>query len=138
MGRNSTSKFQLSILALALLLFVSAAYFAFALPSVTYVSPTLSDNATTGSNWVYVNVTSTENLNQSLLEWGNASGFTNVSMANSSLTNWYANMTDLTDGTYNYTVWAENATGGWNVTGRRFVGVESLYVDKTINEITIS
>ncbi len=99
------------------------AILSFALPSVTFQSPTLSDNATTGSNWVFVNVTSSEDLNRSLLEWGNQSGFTNVSMDNSSLTNWYANMTDLADGIYNYTVWAENATGGWNRTERRWVTV---------------
>ncbi len=47
------------------------AYFAFALPQITFQPPTLSDNATTGSDWVFVNLTSSENLNQSLLEWGN-------------------------------------------------------------------
>lgn len=100
-------------------------YFAFALPSITYISPTLSDNATTGSNWVFVNVTSSENLNQSLLEWGNQSGFTNVSMGNSSLTNWYANMTNLADRTYNYTIFMQNTMGNWNQTGRRFVTIDT-------------
>ncbi len=35
----------------------------------------------------------------------------------------HVNMTNLVDGTYNYTVWAENTAGGWSQTGRRFVTV---------------
>lgn len=125
--KKSTSNARWPVIALsAAAMLALFAIFTFALPNVTYVSPTLSDNSTTGSNWVYVNLTSSENLNQSLLEWGNASGFTNVSMSNSSLTNWYVNMTDLADGTYNYTVWAENATDGWNQTGRKYIIVRSV------------
>ncbi len=55
---------------------------AFALPLATFVSPTASDNITATSNWTYINLTSSENLTQSLLEWGNSSGFTNVTMMN--------------------------------------------------------
>ncbi len=125
--RKSTAKLHSSaIIFSAAAMLALFAILSFALPSVTYVSPTLSDNATTGLNWVFVNVTSTEDLNQSLLEWGNSTGFTNVSMDNSSLTNWYANMTDLADGTYNYTVWAENTTGGWNWTERRYVTIDTI------------
>ncbi len=126
--KKSTSRLQSSIVAtFGFMLLALFAYLTFALPSVTFQPPTLSDNATTGLNWVFVNVTSTEDLNQSLLEWGNTSGFTNVSMTNvSGMRDWYQNMTDLADGTYNYTVWAENATGEWNQTGRRFV-----YIDTT-------
>ncbi len=102
-----------------------ALYSVFASPSITFIPPTLSDNVTTGSNWVYINLTSSENLNQSLLEWGNSTGFTNVSMFNSSATNWYVNMTNLTDGAYNYTIYAQNTTGEWNQTARRFVTVDT-------------
>ncbi|MFH1431708.1 MAG: hypothetical protein ABIG84_00630, partial [archaeon] len=125
--KKSTSNARLPAIAFsAVAVLALFAILSFALPQVTYVSPTLSDNATTGANWVFVNLTSSENLNQSLLEWGNTSGFTNVSMSNvsASITNWYVNMTSLTDGRYNYTVWAENTTGGWNRTARRFVVVQ--------------
>ncbi len=99
-------------LALSGILLVFFAYVAFAFPAIIYVSPTLQENATSGLNWTHINLTSSEALNQSFLKWGNLSGFTNVTMANDSLTNWYVNMTDLVDGTYNYTIWAQNTTGG--------------------------
>lgn len=103
------------------------AYIAFSMPAINFVAPTLNDSATTTSNWTYVNLTSSENLNRSLLEWGNSSGFTNVSMANvSGMASWYVNMTNLADGAYNYTIWAENTTGRWNQTARKYV-----YVDTT-------
>ena len=105
-----TMKFAL-FSALAFLSFVCLVS---AIPQITFVSPTLNDQETTISNWVYINQTSSEDLNQSLLEWGNSNGFTNVSMTNSSMTNWYANMTNLPDGTYNYTIFAQNTTGNWN------------------------
>ncbi len=73
--KKSTSKLQGSVAVFfAAVLLAFLAYFAFALPVVTFISPTLQDNATTGSNWVFANLTSSEDLNQSLLEWGNASG----------------------------------------------------------------
>lgn len=122
---DAGSAHKVALLFLSVFLF-SLAYLAFALPSITFVPPTLQDNATTGSNWVYINLTSSESLNQSLLEWGNSTGFTNVSMSNSSSTNWYFNMTNLADGTYNYTIFAQNTTGDWNQTRRRFVVVDTV------------
>jgi len=121
---GSVRRFALLFLCASLF---SIAYFAFAIPSISFVPPTLNDSATAGFNWVFVNVTSTEPLNQSLLEWGNQSGYFNLSMLNSSPTNWFLNVSSLPDGAYNYTVWAQNTTGDWNQTGRRFV-----YSDTTL------
>ncbi len=98
---------------------------AFALPSATFVSPAPSENATTNTNWTYINLTSDEELNQSLLEWGNASGFTNVSIDNSSLVNWFFNMTNLADITYNYTIWMQNTTGNWSQSQRKWITVDT-------------
>ncbi len=106
--------------------FTGYIFLAYGVPAITYVSPTLSGNATTNLNWTYINITSTEDLNQSLLEWGNQSGFTNVTMTNSSLANWFVNMTNLTDGTYNYTIWMENTTGNWNQSTRKWVTVDTV------------
>ena len=92
--------------------------------TITYVPPTLDNASYTNNNWIYVNTTSDENLSQALLEWGNSSGFANVTMSNSSLTNWYKNMTSLTDYTYNYTIWAQNTSGVWNQSVRQFVTVD--------------
>ncbi len=72
-AKKSTSNARLPTIAFsAVAVLALFAILSFALPTITFISPTLSDNATTGSNWVYVNVTSSEDLNQSLLEWGNA------------------------------------------------------------------
>ncbi|MCG2724524.1 hypothetical protein L6303_07315, partial [archaeon] len=95
-------------------------------PAITFLPPTLPGNSTSVSNWIFVNVTASEGLNQSLLEWGNSTGFTNVSMANSSATNWYANMTGLSDEVYNYTVRAENLVGNWNNTGLMTLTVDAV------------
>ncbi|VVB61710.1 Uncharacterised protein [uncultured archaeon] len=107
--------------------FSIAGYIAYGIPAVSYVAPTLSSNSTTGFNWTYINITSTENLTNATLEWGNSSGFTNVSMLNTSLTNWSVSMTNLADGTYNYTIWAQNTTGNWSQSARQFVTVETAY-----------
>jgi len=115
---GSTHRFALLFLGAFL---VSIAYFAFALPSISFVPPTLNDSSTTGANWVFVNVTSTEPLNQSLLEWVNLSGIYNLSMLNSSPSNWYINVTNIPVGNFNYTVWAQNTSGYWNQSARRFV-----------------
>lgn len=93
--------------------------------TVTFVGPTLQGNKPSNSSWVYVNVTAGENLDASLLEWGNSSGFTNVSMANASLKNWFANMSGLSDGTYNYTVLARSQGGEWSRSERVFVTTDT-------------
>lgn|GEM_PF-771053 len=105
---------------------LSLAYSAFALPSITsYDTPTLEVNATSAVNWTYINITASEDLNLSRLEWGNSSGFTNVTMSNNTLTNWYVNISSLVDATYNYTIWMQNATGNWNQSERRWVTVDT-------------
>lgn len=96
----------------------------FGSPTATFVSPTPANNENRSWNYTYINITSDENLNQSFLEWGNSSGFTNVSMDNSSLTNWYVNMTSLAEYNYNYTVWAQNTTENWNQSIRQYVTID--------------
>ncbi|MBU4245481.1 MAG: hypothetical protein KKE71_00385 [Nanoarchaeota archaeon] len=97
-----------------------------ALPIMEFVAPTLANNSYTAFNWTYVNITSSEDINRSFIEWGNLSGFTNVSMLNDSLINWHINMTELADGIYNYTIWAENTTGDWNQSIRQFVIIDTV------------
>ncbi|VVB60829.1 Uncharacterised protein [uncultured archaeon] len=119
---------RLTLLALYVFLLASLSYFAMAFPAVDYVPPTLPNNSATNLNWTYINITSSENLTQALLEWGNSSGFTNISMSNSSGGNltWYVNVTGLADRTYNYTIWAQNSTGNWNQSVRRFVTIDTI------------
>ncbi len=122
-----------------ILLFFSIAYFAFAIPSITFIPPTLNDSVTTQSDWVYVNITSSESLSAAFVEWGSSLGFTNFTMSNTSLTNFYRNITNLTDGMYNYSIWAQNTTGDWNQTERRYVTVDNIppYNISACQELTI-
>lgn len=58
---KSASKLQLSFFAFSAFAVAALfAYFAFAAPAVTFIPPTLSDNSTTGANWVYINLSSSE------------------------------------------------------------------------------
>ncbi len=100
----------------------------FASPSVYFISPTPQNGTITNETWVFVNISSSENLSQALLEWWNASGAYNVSMTvynAGSSTYAYKNMTNLADYLYTYRVWAENTTGSWNVTEFRYVRVDT-------------
>ena len=82
---------------MSLVLSVAMLYGVFAMPLVTSNSPTVANYTTITNNWTYINITSDENLSSSFVEWGNSSGFTNVTMSNTSLVNWYVNMTLLVD-----------------------------------------
>lgn len=116
-----------NLLFLAVIVLFVPANAAYGAPSITYNSPA-SDNTTTTYNWVYVSITSNETLNQSVFVWGNASGLNNISMFNASLDNltWFVNMTGLSAGAYNYTVFAQNTSGEWNPSARRFVTVSAI------------
>ncbi|MCK5176958.1 MAG: hypothetical protein KAQ92_04490, partial [Candidatus Aenigmarchaeota archaeon] len=99
--------------------------FASGAESIVFVDPTLPNDTQTSNNYVFVNITSTDDLNQSFLKWGNASGFTNISMSNYSLTKWYVNRTLLSDYNYNYSIWAQNTSGDWQESNIQLVGVNT-------------
>ncbi|MCK5177641.1 MAG: hypothetical protein KAQ92_07995 [Candidatus Aenigmarchaeota archaeon] len=105
-------------------LVVFASFFSYAIPTITFLLP-MDDDAVINENYAYINITSDENLNLSLIEWGNSSGFSNITMDNSSTTNWYINMTNLVDYAYNYTIWAQNTTGYWNQSERRYITINT-------------
>ena len=118
--------------------------FASGADSIVFVSPTLPNDTQTSNNYVFVNITSTDDLNQSFLKWGNSSGFTNISMSNYSLTNWYSNMTLLSDYNYNYSIWAQNTSGDWQESNIQIVTVNTtvpvimngkLYVSLTLPNV---
>ena len=111
--------------------------FSYAIPTVTFVLPTENNGTTTNDKYTYINITSDEPLNQALIEWGNASGFTNITMDNSSTTNWYINMTGLSDHTYNYTVWAQNTTGNSNQSQRQFITINTTKYPRIFPTIII-
>ncbi len=96
----------------------------FASENISFVPPTPANNSVQNTNSVYVNITSTEALSSALLNWGNSSGYTNVTMSGSG-TNWYKNMTSLADGDYNFSVWAQNISGTWVQTEVRILSIDA-------------
>ena len=96
----------------------------FASENISFVPPTPANNSAQNTNSVYVNITSTEALSSALLNWGNSSGYTNVTMSGSG-TNWYKNMASLIDGSYSFSVWAQNTSGTWVQTQRRFLSIDA-------------
>ncbi|MFH1472323.1 MAG: PGF-pre-PGF domain-containing protein [Nanoarchaeota archaeon] len=100
-------------------------------PEITYNNITPDDNATVANNWINISINSSEELNQSILEWGwaNGSAPTNFSMINDSLDNktWSYNVTGLSTGRHNYTIWAQNTTNdNWTQTEMRFVFIGAI------------
>jgi len=96
----------------------------FASTDISFVPPTPANNSVQNTDSVYVNITSTEALSSALLNWENSSGYTNVTMSGSG-TNWYKNMVSLTDGSYSFSVWAQNTSGTWVETDRRFLSIDA-------------
>ena len=69
----------------------------FSPPDLWFTSPS-SNGSTTSNNWIYVNVSASENLNTCLLNWYNGT-WTNVSMAVTEQY-CYVNMTGLNPSSY--------------------------------------
>lgn len=90
-------------------------------PQITFISPTPSNGSGRDVDWFIANVSLSENASSAEFEWTNASGSYNYSMSNSSLTNWYYNMSGMADNTYTYKVYATDAYGNENVSEEQTV-----------------
>jgi hypothetical protein len=96
-------------------------------PALIFVPPTLPNQSVTGNNWVYINVSSNENLSMCLLDW-NAMNESMVVNGNYC----YINKTNLTDNSYYFRIWGNDSLGNLNVTEDR-----EIIVDTTPPYITI-
>ncbi|WP_367883971.1 hypothetical protein [Thermococcus sp. JCM 11816] len=92
--------------------------------SLSFVSPTPKNNSSINSDYVFVNVTSDRPLEIALLEWNGH----NLTMHNTSSTNWYLNITGLTNGHYEFRAWGRDSLGNWFSTEVRTVTVNSTVV----------
>ena len=113
--------------------------------TVLFVSPTPNNTANSTAFIFYINITSNENLNQSKLSWTNSTGTINLTMSNTSLTNWNITLTNsttpLNDGSYSYEVWAQNTTGLWNTSETRTLTIDRTrpsIINFTINDTSPS
>ncbi|MEM4702942.1 MAG: NosD domain-containing protein [Candidatus Pacearchaeota archaeon] len=90
------------------------------IPEIRFVSPTPSDLSIQRQNWVYVNVTSLNNLDTALLEWNS----NNITMSGSGK-NWYYNKTNLSSTQHFFKVYGQSS-GNWNASELRRVTVDTL------------
>ena len=87
-------------------------------PVITFVDPTPANNSVLDRNYVFVNVTSNESLATALLNWNGV----NITMHGHG-TNWYFNMTGLSNGAYAFKVYGADQAGNWNMTELRIVSI---------------
>lgn len=96
-------------------------------PNLWFVPPTPINNSIRNQSWIYINVSSSENLSVCLLDWHNGS-WQNLSMTISDLY-CYINMTSLTDFQYNFLVYANDTADNWNSTGIHNITINSTPTD---------
>lgn len=87
-------------------------------PVITFVDPTPANNSVLNRNYVFINVTSNEPLATALLNWNGV----NMTMQGHG-TNWYFNMTGLSNGVYAFKVYGADRAGNWNTTELRTVTI---------------
>ncbi|WP_456475477.1 NosD domain-containing protein [Candidatus Pyrohabitans sp.] len=87
-------------------------------PGMTFVAPTPANGSVVTVDYIYINITSSEDLNTALLDWNG----TNYTMSGSGR-NWYLNRTGLANGAYTYRVWANDSAGNMNASESRIVTV---------------
>jgi len=85
-------------------------------PEISFVFPTPDNNSQTRNNFVFINMTTNENLNTIFLEWNGS----NESMSGTEL-NYYINKTDLSKGNYSYKIFANDSFGNMQETGIRHI-----------------
>ena len=93
--------------------------------NITFVSETLDNNSQTLDDFVYVNLTFDEdNTDSCLLEFNNNT-LTNHTMTVDG-TSCYYNLTDVSNGNWNYTVYVNDTYGNLNNSDQRDVQVQAL------------
>lgn len=102
-------------------------------PNITFVTPTPADvRANLTVNETFINITSTNDLNWSVLAWWNVTvGITNFTMFNDSFTHWWFNMSNLTRGEYNFTVFVQNTSFNWTESDRHFITIAGGLINIT-------
>jgi len=97
-------------------------------PMVIFVPPTPANNSEITVDYAFINVSVNENVSVALLNWNG----TNITM-NGSEKNFYLNITNLSNGNYTYSVYANDTAGNIGVSELRkvFVNVTTAPQDTT-------
>jgi len=93
-------------------------------PVLTYANPTLSNNSKTNRDYIYINVTSDVNLTNATLKWNGVSNFNMTGTG----TNWYYNVTGLSNGVYSYYVLGYSTQNVSNVSLTRVVNITQMNI----------
>ena len=96
-------------------------------PQLNFVTPTLDNQSYTNNNWIYINVSSNEQLDTCLLDM-NGVNYTMTVVG----TYCYINKTGLSDGTYYFRVYGNDTAGNMNVTEDRQITVDTISPTVTI------
>ncbi|MGM5480079.1 MAG: DUF2341 domain-containing protein [Nanobdellota archaeon] len=95
-------------------------------PTITYKDPTPQNNDGRAVDWTLINISLDEPADIVNLEWENESAIANVSMISANETSYYINMTNLNDGTYNFTVYANDSLGNLGSAETRTVVIATI------------
>ncbi len=98
-----------------------------AAPDIIFVNSTPTDGGITTKDYAFINVTSSEVLSTSLIEWNN----TNYTM-NGSYTKWFSNMTNAS-GNISYRVYGNDSSNNMGFTGQRSVLLKANTLPEVIN-----
>ena len=96
-------------------------------PTITFVSPTPANNKIQKQNWVYVNVTVVDgetNISNCILEW-NGSNLSMTKVGTGTSVSCYRNVTGISDGVYNYKVYANDSANNWGVSETRKITIDT-------------
>ncbi|HIJ98876.1 TPA: hypothetical protein H1005_02945 [archaeon] len=91
-------------------------------PVLTFVSPTPSNQTVLAQDWVYVNISSNEDLSSAELEW-NLTNFT--MLEGETAKEWYINKTGLANRNYTYYVYGDDQEGNIGKTEQRLVIIDT-------------
>ncbi len=87
-------------------------------PEIALTAPTPANGSVLNLSYVVVNITSSKPLSKAVVEWNGV----NITMKGSGRS-WYANLTNLSSGIYNFRVYGRDMAGNWNTTEARTLNV---------------
>jgi hypothetical protein len=104
-----------------------------AIPALTFVSPTPTNNAVVKVNYTVINVTLSEPLIAVYINWNG----TVQLMNSSSPTNWYINETNLSNGNYQYWTFGTDPAGNMGWSEVRNVTIRERRIRSDITDLLI-